>query len=87
MCDGKTQLLFDNELDHYLLNSSVMDQFKYTNDGPLTLYIQKDTPGVELESNLLPAPDGVFYTVLRLYDLEESIINGTWTKLPLMKTN
>jgi hypothetical protein len=30
-------------------------------DGSLTLYIQKESPGAALESNWLPAPDGPFY--------------------------
>jgi len=36
-------------------------------DGSLTLYVQKDSSGPELESNWLPAPDGPVYLVMRLY--------------------
>ena len=36
-------------------------------DGSLTLYIQKDSPGKDKESNWLPAPDGPIYLVMRLY--------------------
>jgi hypothetical protein len=68
MYDGKTQLLIDNPLNRYLLNSPMMDQFVLNKDGSLTFYIQKESPGAALESNWLPAPDGPFYaTTLRLY--------------------
>ena len=40
--DGKTQLLIENPLNRYLLNSTMMDQFKLGENGSLTLYIQKD---------------------------------------------
>jgi len=87
MYDGKTQLLVDNVLNRYLLNSSMMDQFIMNDDGSLTLYIQKESPGIELESNWLPAPDGPFYAVLRLYGPEESALNGSWTNPPMKKSN
>ena len=53
-------------------------------DGSLTLYIQKDSPGKDKESNWLPAPDGPIYLVMRLYwpkDTPPSILppgEGTW---------
>lgn len=33
----------------------------------VALYIQKDSPGVDKESNWLPAPSGPIYIVMRLY--------------------
>ena len=36
-------------------------------DGSLTIYIQKDSPGTDKESNWLPAPNGPIYMVMRLY--------------------
>jgi hypothetical protein len=53
-------------------------------DGPLTLYIQKDSPGKDKESNCLSAPNGPIYFVMRLYNpkMEPSSIlppgEGTW---------
>jgi hypothetical protein len=32
-----------------------------------------------LQSNWLPAPDGPFYMVLRLYGPEKAALDGTWT--------
>lgn len=85
MYDGKTQLLVENSLDRYLLNSTMMDQFVIEKDGSLTLYIQKDSPGKKLESNWLPAPDGPFYLVLRLYGPKEAALMGEWVNPPLVK--
>ena len=34
---------------------------KLNEDGSLTIYIQKDSPGAEKEANWLPAPDGPIY--------------------------
>jgi len=87
MYDGPTQLLIDNPLDRYLLNSPMMDQFVLADDGSLTFYIQKESPGKELESNWLPAPDGPFYAVLRLYGPDQSVLEGEWTNPTLMVTN
>jgi hypothetical protein len=36
-------------------------------DGSLTIYIQKDSPGKQKESNWLPSPNGPIYMLLRLY--------------------
>jgi len=79
MYDGKTQLFIENPLDRYLLSSEMMEQFKQEEDGSLVLHIGKDSPGQDLESNWLPAPDGSFYLVMRLYGPEEAALEGRWT--------
>jgi hypothetical protein len=67
MYDGGTQLLIDNPINRYLINSPMLPELKKNPDGSLTLYIQKDSPGKDLESNWLPAPDGPMFVVMRLY--------------------
>ena len=67
MYDGKTQLLVENPINRYLINSPMLPEMKKNADGSLTLYIQKDSPGKDKESNWLPAPDGPIYMVMRLY--------------------
>jgi len=67
MYDGKTQFLIKNPIDRYLINSPMLPSMKKNPDGSLTLYIQKDSPGEDKESNWLPAPDGPIYLVMRLY--------------------
>lgn len=83
MYDGKTQLLVENPLNRYLLNSSMLKQFKYGKDGSLTLYVQHDSPGKALESNWLPAPDGPFYAVMRLYGPQKEALSGEWRNPPM----
>jgi hypothetical protein len=84
MYDGKTQLLIKNPINRYLINSPMEPNMKKNDDGSLTLYIQKDTPGKDKESNWLPAPDGPIYLVMRLYwpkTEQPSILppgEGTW---------
>ena len=67
MYDGKTQLLIENPISRYLINSPMLPKLKKNADGSLTLYIQKDSPGKVKESNWLPAPNGPIYLVMRLY--------------------
>ena len=83
MYDGQTQLFIDNPLDRYLLNSSMMDDFRMSDDGSVVLLIQKDPPGQGWDSNWLPAPDGPFYLVMRLYGPEAVALDGTWTPPPV----
>jgi hypothetical protein len=85
MYDGKSQLLIDNPLNRYLLNSPMMDDFVMNEDGSLTLYIQKESPGKELKANWLPAPDGPFYAVMRLYGPKTEALEGKWVNPPLVK--
>jgi hypothetical protein len=67
MYDGRTQLLIDNPINRYLVNSPMLPELKKNADGSLTLYIQHDSPGKDKESNWLPAPDGPMFIVMRLY--------------------
>jgi hypothetical protein len=67
MYDGKTQFLVKNPIDRYLINSPMLPKMKKNADGSLTLYIQKDSPGKDKESNWLPAHNDLIYLVMRLY--------------------
>jgi hypothetical protein len=67
MYDGKTQLLIENPINRYLINSPMLSGMKKNSDGSLTIFIQKDSPGKAKELNWLPAPNGPIYMVMRLY--------------------
>jgi hypothetical protein len=57
-------------------------------DGSTDLYIQKDSPGKDKESNWLPAPAGDFILMLRMYwpnEKNPSIIDGSWKIPPVTK--
>jgi hypothetical protein len=83
MYDAKTQLLVENVMNRYLINSPMLPNLNKNEDGSVTIYIQKDSPGKEKESNWLPAPNGPIYVAMRLYWPKEEALNGTW-KPPAM---
>jgi hypothetical protein len=75
----------DNPLNRYTLSSR--NALKLNPDGSVDLYIQKESPGPDKESNWLPAPAGKFVLMMRLYwpkDRDPSILDGSW-KLPPVK--
>jgi hypothetical protein len=84
MYDGNSQLLIENPIDRYLINSPLLPGMKKNSDGSLTLCIQKDSPGKAREANWLPAPNDTIYLVMRLCWPKEtppSILppgSGTW---------
>jgi hypothetical protein len=93
MYDGKSQLLIKNPINRYLINSPMLPNMKKNADGSLTLYIQKDSPGADKESNWLPAPNDLIYLVMRLYwpkTEAPSILppgEGTWKPPGIVKVN
>jgi hypothetical protein len=84
MYDGKTQLLIENPIGRYLINSPMLPGMKKNPDGSLTIHVQRASPGKDREANWLPAPDGPIYLVMRLYwpkDTLPSILppgEGSW---------
>jgi hypothetical protein len=60
------QLLVANEIDRYIIASNTQG-LKYNADGSLDIYIQKENPGPERESNWLPAHNGPFSLQARFY--------------------
>jgi len=83
MYDGKNKLLVANPLNRYLINSRMLPDLKLDADGGLTLYVQHNAPAKDLQNNWLPAPDGPFYGILRLYLPKPEVTNGQW-KMPLL---
>jgi hypothetical protein len=72
------QLLVANPIGRYLINSPMLADLQRDADGGLTLYIQNDAPGGEQDANWLPAPDGPFLMILRLYRPEQSVLDNDW---------
>ena len=67
MYDGKSQLLIENPINRYLINSPMLPGLKKNPDGSLTIYIQKDAPSADKKANWLPAPNDTIYLAMRLY--------------------
>jgi len=80
------KFLAANPLNRYAVGSS--SGFKYNADGSLDIYIQRESPGRELEPNWLPAPAGKFGLMLRLYwppEKAPTITDGSWQPPAVMR--
>ncbi len=80
MYHSDTRLMVKNPIQRYSIGDRTPG-LKYGKDGSLTLYLQKDSPGKALESNWLPAPDGTFYIIARMYMPKPAAVKGEY-KLP-----
>ncbi len=81
----RTMKATHNPLNRYLINSPMLPDFKRDADGGLTLYVQRESPGKDKESNWLPAPSSPFMAVLRLYWPKDEATNGQWKQPPLKR--
>ena len=70
-----------NPLDRYALGDR--DPLDYNDDGSLDLYLGHENPGVDRESNWLPAPQGPLGVTMRLYAPRPEILDGRWDPPPL----
>ena len=80
--------LVQNPIDRYAIGS--YSEYELNSDGSLTLYIQKDSPGIDKTSNWLPAPqtdDSSFSLMMRIYWPEESVLNDQWDIPAVVKAN
>jgi hypothetical protein len=59
------------------------DALKFNRDGSLDLFVQREAPGADRDSNWLPAPDGKFNLSLRLYWPGEEVVRGRWQPPPV----
>jgi hypothetical protein len=73
-----SSLLVANPINRYLINSPMLNTLTKDPDGGLTLYIQSTSPGPDKQANWLPAPQGPFRLVERLYWPKEQALNGQW---------
>jgi hypothetical protein len=68
-----------NSIHRYTL--SQRNKLVTNSDGSVDLYLQANSPGKGKEANWLPAPQGKFVPMLRLYWPKEtppSVLDGTW---------
>jgi hypothetical protein len=87
MYDLPGRLLVPNPLNRYLINSPMLPDLTRDADGGLTLYLQHGSPGQDKEANWLPAPNGPFVTVLRMYWPKPEALDGRWKVPPLERVN
>jgi hypothetical protein len=79
MYDEK-EFFIENEIKRYSIGSTT-DGLKTAEDGSITIYIQKNNPGADKQSNWLPAPANDFNLTMRLYGAQTPILNGSY-RLP-----
>jgi hypothetical protein len=72
-----------NPLNRFAVSSWM--PFKYNPDGSLDLYFQNVNPGLEKETNWLPAPKGPFNLTMRLYAPKSPALTGKWNPPPVVK--
>ena len=73
---GKDGYLVENSINRYTLGDR--SPLKLNPDGSLDIYIQYDSPGLDKESNWLPAPMDEFNLTMRLYWPKARILKGLW---------
>lgn len=84
--DGVSGYLVENPINRYLINSTSKD-LKNDPNGGFTIYIQHEAPEKSLMANWLPAPNGEFYLMFRLYGPTESAMNNTWQPPVIKQVN
>ena len=85
MYDLPNYYLVANPINRYSIGDRTPG-IEYGDDGSLTITIQRDKPsdGVE-RSNWLPAPVGDFRPILRMYEPEKAILDGTYEIPPIVR--
>jgi hypothetical protein len=83
MYDMPQYYLVANPIDRYAIGDRTPG-LQVGTDGSVTIYMQRDTPGPERESNWLPTPEGQFRPVLRAYEPGPALVDGSY-KLPKVK--
>lgn len=79
------QALAANPLNRYAIGDR--DRLKFDKDGSLTIYLQHDSPGRNLQANWLPTPDGPFNLVLRVYWPKPEMLDGRWQTPPIERVD
>ena len=78
--DTKTTAMVPNPLERYSIGDRT-EGIKFDDDGSLTLTIGHSEP--EDKANWLPAPEGEFYLIIRLYGAKPEVMAGKWTPPPV----
>ncbi|HBE80949.1 MAG TPA: hypothetical protein DDW65_24645 [Firmicutes bacterium] len=69
--------LAENPAHRYAI-SPHLDELNYNSDGSLDILIGTSVPSKIAASNWLPAPEGPFNLILRMYWPKDQVLNGAW---------
>ncbi|UST72292.1 DUF1254 domain-containing protein [Pseudomonas siliginis] len=80
------QLFTENPIGRYAIGDR--DKLQFGPDGSLEIYIQRESPGKDKETNWLPTPaKGQFSMNLRLYWPEAQALDGRWVPQPVKRVD
>jgi len=75
--------MVENPLDRYDIAGWM--PLTYNADGSLDVYIQRESPGKEKESNWLPSAAEDFSITMRVYWPKPAVIDGRWKPPPVQR--
>lgn len=78
--------LIENSINRYSIGDRT-PELKYNQDGSLDIYLQKDSPGPDKESNWLPCPEGDFRPLLRMYQPRSEALDGSYVLPPVRRVD
>jgi hypothetical protein len=80
--------LTESSINRYAIGS-LTPGLQWNEDGSVDIYIQRESPGPDKESNWLPTtPEGeLFRIILRMYNPGPHILNGAWKPQPIRRTS
>ena len=73
----------DNPIDRYSIGDRTPGLVT-AEDGSITLRLQAESPGADLEGNWLPTPAGDFRPIMRLYQPGPDVLAGHY-ELPAIR--
>ncbi|HEY2455516.1 MAG TPA: DUF1254 domain-containing protein [Scandinavium sp.] len=85
MYDGSTKMMVNNELNRYKVGSDTEGLVK-GKDGSISITLSHQKP-TDTSTNWLPAPEGNFYVILRMYQPKEAVMDNEWKMPKVVKAN
>jgi hypothetical protein len=83
MYDVPEFLLVANPIDRYSIGDRTPG-LQFAADGSLTIHLQHEAPADDRRSNWLPAPEGDFRPIMRMYQPRPEVFAGDYT-LPAIR--
>jgi hypothetical protein len=77
MYDLPARHLVPNPIKRYSIGDRTQG-LKYNADGSLDIYLQHASPGAGKEANWLPAPQGPYTVIMRIYGPGQTVLDGAW---------
>ena len=86
MYDTPDFYLVDNPIDRYSIGDRTPGLVT-ADDGSITILLQAESPGADLEANWLPAPAGDFRPIMRLYEPGAPVLAGQYELPHIRRTS